>query len=100
MLCCKHLQAAHVLLQALAAHACLRDTAGVLRSSQQLEDLANNEAYVFAESLATQLSTLAVALEFPALGPAVSPVEYDQNKGSAGVMPLLQVRVSSESRML
>lgn len=89
------MQASHVLLQALSAHACLRDAASVLRSSRQLEDLASNDAVSAAEGLAVQLSALAVALEWPALGPVLPAVEYDQCKGTAGVMPLLQVIIGS-----
>jgi hypothetical protein len=63
----------------------------VLRSARQLEDLATNEAVFLAEALAAQLSSLAVAVEFPPLGPALPAVEYDQCKGAAGAMPLLQV---------
>lgn len=80
-----------MLLQALSALSCLRTAAGVLRSSRQLEDLATNEGTIFAEALAAQLSSLAVAVEFPPLGPAMPAVEYDQCKGAAGAMPLLQV---------
>jgi hypothetical protein len=85
------MQAAHVLLQALSAVTCVRHAAAVLRSSRQFEDLAANEAWYAAEGVAAQLSALAVALEFPALGPVLPAVNYDQCKGTAGAMPLLQV---------
>lgn len=85
------LQSAEVLLLALSGHSCLRDAMSVLRSSHQLRDLANNGAAMFAESLGTKLSSLLVALEFPALGPTLAAVEYIHVQGSAGAMPLVQV---------
>lgn len=80
-------QSAQVLLNALSAHATLRSTASVLRSSHALADLAVNDAYNAAEGWATQLSSLAVALEFPALD-----LGLDHDRGTVGAMPLLQVR--------
>ncbi len=56
-----------------------------------LEDIAANPAVTAAEGWATQLSCLALSLEFPPLDVGLSAVDYESARGAAGAMPLAQV---------
>jgi len=56
-----------------------------------LTTLTVNQAVLAADAWAMQLSTLAVAFDFPAVDLALPSVEYDARLGSVAAMPLAQV---------
>jgi hypothetical protein len=90
-LCCA-LQSLEVLLLALSAFQRLKEAAAVLRGCPQLTQLAANNAFQRAEVYALQLSSLVPSLEWPPYDPGVGSEGYGTCSGTAGAMPVMQVR--------
>lgn len=85
-------QSLEVLLLALSAIKRLREAAAVLKGCPQLAQLADNAAVRKAEVCALQLSSLIPSLEWPPYDPGAGSEGYDACRGTAGAMPVMQVR--------